>query len=72
MRFASYAAVFSTLVRIDECSVDSPSDAPRWMLIEARPDDDGGPRLTGRHVGGLHESLRSADPSGREGADLLD
>ena len=36
----------------------------RWLLAEAEPDGS----LTGRDVGGLHESLADTDPTGNDGA----
>jgi len=51
--------------------VDSPPEAPGWMLVEIKTAEDGEYESTGRHIGGLHESLLSADPSGREGSDLF-
>src|SRR5439155_5250308 len=43
-----------------------PND-PRWGLRELRPDGS----LSGRDVGGLHESLSETDPSGNEGSGWL-
>jgi hypothetical protein len=68
-RAASYDAVFTTLDRIDEgYDADAGLDAslPGWRLMET----DGEEALTGRDVGGLHESILMMDPSGREGGDL--
>ncbi|HEX4018231.1 MAG TPA: hypothetical protein VHX15_15960 [Frankiaceae bacterium] len=45
--------------------------AAQRPLVEVMRNDDGENESTGRHIGGLHESLLSADPSGREGADLF-
>jgi hypothetical protein len=70
MRAAAYAAVHSTLYAIDGPDIDAPPDAPSWALMEIRLGDNDEEIQTGRHVGGLHESILSADPSGREGADL--
>jgi hypothetical protein len=70
MRMAAYAAVHSTLYAIDGPDIDAPLDAPTWALMEIRQDDEDKKFQTGRHVGGLHESILSADPSGRDGADL--
>ena len=39
---------------------DVSSDDPRWQLTEVRPDGS----LTGRTVGGLHETFLQADPAG--------
>ncbi len=72
MRAAAYAAVFSLLYRIDSMGDEnSPPEAPGWMLVEVRQNDDGEYESTGRHIGGLHESILSADPSGRDGSDLF-
>ena len=38
---------------------DVADDDRRWLLAEAEPDG----RLTGRDVGGLHESLGNTDPA---------
>lgn len=70
MRNAAYEAVFAVLHRIDEgCDENAPPDAPGWSLREVRFAGDDA-TLTGRDVGGLHEDLLRADPSGTEGADL--
>jgi hypothetical protein len=63
-RFVAYEAVFGTLTTIDEgYDPELDEDGPGWALVEL--DAEGNP--TGRSVGGLHESLLSLDPSGREG-----
>jgi len=65
-RVAAYEAVFTVLNRLDEGhDPDAPVDSPGWSLLERAGDD-----LTGRPVDGLHESILTLDPSGREGADL--
>ena len=47
-------SVFETLNALDgEGDSDAPDDAPEWRLMETDPDG----ALTGRDVGGLHESL---------------
>jgi hypothetical protein len=67
LRAAAYEAAFTVVDRIDGgYDPDAPSDAPGWALMEVGPDDN----LTGRVIGGLHESLLGVDPSGRDGADL--
>lgn len=43
---------------------DVADDDRRWHLAEVEPDG----RLTGRQVGGLHESWGDTDPAGNEGA----
>jgi hypothetical protein len=71
MRAAAYEAAFGVLALIDEgYDAEAPADAPGWRLNEVRFDEaeDGLP--SGRVVAGLHESVLSADPSAREGADL--
>jgi hypothetical protein len=70
MRAAAYAAVHAALYVIDEPDIAAPQDAPGWSLMEVRYDDLDEELQTGRRIGGLHESILSADPSGREGADL--
>jgi hypothetical protein len=72
-RHAAYAAVHQTLYHIDEgydpqTSIDG---LPGWQLVEAiEVDNSGNVQLTGRPVGGLHESILTMDPSGREAHDL--
>ena len=46
---------------------DVAADDRRWRLSEVEPDG----RLTGRDVGGLHESWRDTDPAGNEGVGWL-
>jgi hypothetical protein len=43
---------------------DVAEDEPRWVLMEASPSGD----LTGRDVGGLHESLMDTAPGGERAA----
>lgn len=45
---------------------DAPGNAPGWTLMET----DIGGNSTGRHVGGLHESLLEVDPNGIEADDF--
>ena len=67
LRAVAYETAFYVLDRIDAGGdLDAPEDAPGWLLMETN--GDGEP--TGRGVGGLHESILSLDPSGREGSDL--
>jgi hypothetical protein len=47
----------------------APGDAPGWALMETR-DDGSVMTLTGRDVGGLHESLLETDPQHTEAADF--
>jgi hypothetical protein len=74
MRHAAMSGVFGALVTIDEMTARHvPRNAPGWLLMETRYDPDADDYVTtGRTVGGLHESLSSADPSGREGSDLFE
>jgi len=68
MRVAAYEATFGVLEVIDEgYDPESEEGLPMWSLREMRDDV-----LTGRPVGGLHESFQSLDPSGTDGADLWD
>jgi hypothetical protein len=71
---AAMSGVFGALCEIDSMTAMSvPPDAPGWRLVETRFDPKAGDHVaTGRHIGGLHESLSSADPSGRGGADLFE
>jgi hypothetical protein len=67
---ASYA-VWRTLTLLDGVWItDLPSDLdlPRWRLMEVNPVSD---ELTGRDLGGLHESIREVDPEGRDGDPLF-
>jgi hypothetical protein len=69
LRLAAYEAVFALLSVLDEGhDPEAPDDAPGWQLMET---DATSGELTGRDVGGLHESILSLDPSGREGSDLF-
>jgi hypothetical protein len=70
MRAAAYSAVHGVLYAVDGPDISAPEDAPSWILMEVRRDDDYEEIQTGRDLGTLHESILSADPSGREGADL--
>ena len=45
---------------------DAPHDSPGWALSETSADSE---TITGRAVGGLHESLLQVDPQGREPPD---
>ena len=67
LRAVAYETAFGVVERIDEGrDLDAPDDSPGWALVET----DEQSTLTGREVGGLHESLLSLDPSGNEGSDL--
>lgn len=74
MRHAAMNGAFGALVTIDGMTaMDAPRNAPGWLLMETRYDPDADDYVpTGRTVGGLHESLSSADPSGRGGSDLFE
>lgn len=74
LRSAAHYAVFSTVVEIDSASaMDAPPDSPGWRLMETRFNDElGDYGLTGRDLGGLHESINEADPSGLGGGDLFE
>jgi hypothetical protein len=68
LRLAAYEAVFTVLSIVDEgYDPGAPHDAPGWRLMETEPGSD---QLTGRDIGGLHESILSLDPSGNEGSDI--
>ena len=55
-RMVAYSAAFGVLYRIDSGGIDRDGEGlPGWRLQET--DSDG--KLTGRNVGGLHESLLS-------------
>jgi hypothetical protein len=69
-RAAAYQAVFGVLYRLagegsDYELEDRVENLPGWRLMETVNDS-----LTGRDVGGLHESILTMDPSGNEGQDL--
>ena len=64
-RYVAYSSVFGTLNTIDSGEDPELGDEyPGWALMETSHPDEA---VTGRDVGGLHESLLSMDPSGREG-----
>ncbi len=67
MRFAAYEAVFGVLSFIDDGFVQNIEgeevEGRGWALVETDAEGE----LTGRTLDGLHESLLSMDPSGREG-----
>ena len=65
VREVAREAAFSVLDVIDDGEDgDAPEDAPRWVLLEVRADDEGDDILTGRDVGGLHEDLGFPDETG--------
>jgi hypothetical protein len=78
MRLLARSVAYSTLFRLLYLLDEGPNfalrevlkvwepDFPNWAL--AVVDEAGEPMET---LGGLHAGLRSADPSGREGADIL-
>lgn len=62
-RWVAYVTVFEIINRVDEgYDPNLAEDLPGWRLMEVV-----GEEVTGRDVGGLHESLLQTDPSGREG-----
>ncbi|WP_345436331.1 hypothetical protein [Actinoallomurus vinaceus] len=68
-RSVAYDTAFGLLYMIcfgrdDEAAEGSPG----WAVMESTPEGE----LTGRQLDGLHEDLLSLDPSGREGADLIE
>ena len=68
VRVVVMEAVGDVIMVIDEgYDLDAPDDAPGWVLAET----DGAGNLTGREVGGLHESLRQLDPRGTPAADFF-
>ena len=67
VRVVAYEAVFATLDVLDEGGPVHESDtAGGWVVMETA--EDGSP--TGQALSGLHEDLLTADPCGRDGADL--
>jgi hypothetical protein len=69
LRAVAYETAFGVIERVDEGhDADAPDDAPGWLLVETVNADT----LTGRDVGGLHESLQSLDPTGREALDMFE
>ncbi|MFG3255169.1 hypothetical protein [Streptomyces sp. NPDC048172] len=66
-RAVAYEAVFATVDELDSGADVNVSGADvGWAVMESG--EDGAP--TGRPLAGLHEDLLTADPSGRDGADL--
>jgi hypothetical protein len=67
VRAAAVQAMLDAVVAIDEGhDPEAPDDCPGWALVETDPDGN----LTGREVGGLHESVLEVDPSGQQGGEL--
>ncbi|NRQ32983.1 hypothetical protein HII36_14200 [Nonomuraea sp. NN258] len=64
----SYETVFGLLYLLDLGHDDTMSGMPGWRLLEVDSDRNS----VGRSMGGLHESLLGADPTGNEGMDFLD
>jgi hypothetical protein len=63
-RMVAYETAFDIVSTIDDgCDSERGDGFPGWMLVELTSAG----KLTGRVIGGLHESLLSLDPSGREG-----
>jgi hypothetical protein len=69
-RAAAFETISLALYALDEgYSPDLDDDSlPGWCLQET----NGEGHHTGRHVGGLHESLLETDPSGNEAESLWD
>jgi hypothetical protein len=60
----AYETAFSIVWILDYgCDEGAPKHMPGWGLFETDEEGDS----TGRDMDGLHESILSADPSGREG-----
>ncbi|MET7571400.1 hypothetical protein ABZT04_23275 [Streptomyces sp. NPDC005492] len=67
LRAVAYEAVFATLELMDEGGPANASDLDGgWTVAETAEDGS----LTGRVLYALHEDLLTADPGGRDGADL--
>jgi hypothetical protein len=67
LRRVVFDAVTNVVMVLDEGhDPEAPGDAPGWVLAEMDQDEN----ATGRHVGGLHESLLEVDPDGTEAADF--
>jgi hypothetical protein len=63
-RMVAYEATFDVLNTIDEgYDWEAGDDLPGWVLVETHTTGE----PTERYVQGLHESILSMDPSGREG-----
>lgn len=65
VREVAREAAFAALDVIDAGEdPDAPDNSPGWVLLEVRSDAEGEDFLTGRDVGGLHESLGFPDATG--------
>ncbi|SRR5216117_2550484 len=63
-RMVAYETAFSVVYMLDYGRNEhAPKHMPGWGLFETNQNGDS----TGRDMDGLHESILSADPSGREG-----
>jgi hypothetical protein len=72
MQAAAYEAVFGVVSLLDDGAPDDVDlGAPGWVLMGAIEHEDGTREVTGDAFVGLHESLLSADPTGREGSDFF-
>ncbi|MEU8124663.1 hypothetical protein AB0C21_38635 [Spirillospora sp. NPDC049024] len=69
MQAAAFEAVFGTLLVIDDSGATTPDDQP-YPGRRLHETDSAG-QDTGRCLGGLYESLRATDPSGRDGQYFL-
>lgn len=64
VRMVAYETAFNVMHLIDEGhDAEASEQSPGWILMETNTSGE----ITGRDVGGLHESLLTMDPSGREG-----
>jgi hypothetical protein len=64
-RYFAYSTVFGTLNTIDSgADAEVDDEYPGWTLMETTGPEEA---VTGRFAGGLHESVLSMDPTGREG-----
>lgn len=72
MQAAAYDAAFGVVSLIDEGAPDDVAlGAPGWVLVSAIEHEDSTRGVVGGVLAGLHESLLSADPTGREGSDFF-
>lgn len=63
-RMVAYETAFTIAYALDYgCDEGAPAHMPGWAVFET--DREG--NSTGRRMGGIHESILTADPSGREG-----
>lgn len=76
IRRCLYTYTFDVLYLLDQPAgrfhaeppqTDVGRDDPRWALMEVSPDGE----MTGRDIGGLHESLIETDPTGLQAESWL-